>query len=1156
MKKNLKYKIELLLFSLFLFVPFFTYATAQNDVTISLDFTNVPLSKVLNEIGRQTSLRIVYNTKDVNPDQIVSVKVNYQKLSSVMADLLENTNATFTVKNDYLVLYSSKGTKAVKEEVQQNKRIIKGLVSDNYGEPLIGVSVLVKGTATGTITDIDGNYSIEVPDDKAVLEFSYIGYQKAVLPIAGISSFNVVLKEDTQVLNEVVVTAMGITREAKTLTYAAQTIKNDEVTRIKETNFINSLQGKSAGLTITPNNVGAGGGASKIVLRGSTSILGTNQPLIVIDGVPMQDGMGSQVTDGIAYGGGRSGDDLLSTINPEDIENMTILKGPNAAALYGSAANNGVIVITTKSGASGTVKVDVSSSTSVETIAMYPHTQQLFGLSDNNQWSAWGPEIGTRSADDVASAPYLMKSARNSIKDFFNLGVTLNNGITLSGGTENSRTYFSYNNTYQTGLIPNNDFRRNNVMLKEAFSLFDKRVNISTSLNWIHQKTNNAPVVGKALSTLYPLYRTPADIDMRYFKHNYKHIGTRADNIVSDPEKGNPKLAGQPVQTWYWYDQYLNNPYWVANMYNDVQKRDRIMGNITLDAIIWKNIKYQTRFSVDYVLQNNLNEEYAGMNRVGFDYVGGKYYSSDSRTSDIYNDHMVSYNERLDDKVDVNVAVGTSFTRHYSRNTSITTNIDTCGIPNAFVPQNSKYSRPNNPNGSATSANDSWNYSDWSTAVFATASIGLFDKVYFDGSYRLEWAQSFQQFTQGSGYKSFDYYSAGVNVLLDKFLPHLDWLNQLKWRGSWSVVGNPIPNTLFSRQSYNFGNGTVNTRPPLFDDPKPETTTSFETGLDVWLFDNKFNFDITYYNSTLRNQFLYVSTANGESKPVNTGKIRNYGLEFSAGYRWNINHDWRWQTGFNFAWNDNRILETYKTESGAPYIVEMGTNAFKIKYIEGGRYGDIYVNSFARDENGHIKINGAGDYENAVPVMESGKYETYVGNTTSPVTLGWNNTFSWKNFNLYFLIDGRIGGKVMSLTEPDLDLFGLSERSAHDRLKGERVTQNGKEYVLKELPDGSGNKVPVENYYTTIGAYPMEDHVYNATNLRMRDISLSYNFSNLLGKNTGLTAQFSIKNAFFIYKDSPIDPDISVSAANGYSGIDCYSLPTTRSYALTLKFNF
>ena len=765
---------------------------------------------------------------------------------------------------------------------QPSKRTIKGVVSDVSGEPLIGVSVLVKGTSIGASTNIDGVYSVEVPNNNAVLEFSYVGYQKATLSLANASSYDVVMHEETRVLQEVVVTAMGISRESKTLTYATQTIKNEEVTRIKDNNFINSLQGKSAGLTIVPNNSGAGGGASKIVLRGSTSILGTNQPLIVVDGVPMQDGMGTQATDNMILGGGRSGDDLLSTINPEDIDNMTILKGPNAAALYGSAANNGVIVITTKSGASGSVKVNVSSTTSIETIAMYPRTQQIYGISGGDQWSAWGPKIGTRSADEVASAPYLMNSARNAVKDFFNKGVTTTNGVTLSGGTENFRTYFSYNNTYQTGLIPNNKFTRNNVMFKESFSLFDKRININTSLNWIHQKTDNAPVVGKALSALYALYRTPADIDMRYFKHNYKHLGTVADNIVSDPEKGNPKLIGQPVQTWYWYDQYLNNPYWVANMYNDYLKRDRLLANITLDAKIWQNIKYQTRFNVDYVTQNNLNEEYAGMNRVGFDYVGGKYYNGDSRSSDIYNDHMLTWNDRFNDKIDVNVAVGTSFSRHYDRNTSITTAIDTCGVPNAFVPQNNKHSRPNNPNGSATSASDSWNNKDWSTALFATASVGLFDKVYLDGSYRLEWAQSFQQFTQGSGYKSFDYYSAGVNVLIDKFLPRRDWLNQLKWRGSWSVVGNPIPNTLFARQSYDFSNGTISTRPPLFDDPQPETTTSFETGLDVWMFENKFNFDLTYYNSTLRNQFLYVTTANGESKPVNTGKIRNYGLEFQS----------------------------------------------------------------------------------------------------------------------------------------------------------------------------------------------------------------------------------------------------------------------------------
>ncbi|MDE7143513.1 MAG: SusC/RagA family TonB-linked outer membrane protein, partial [Muribaculaceae bacterium] len=414
--------------------------------------------------------------------------------------------------------------------------------------------------------------------------------------------------------------------------------------------------------------------------------------------------------------------------------------------------------------------------------------------------------------------------------DFFQTGVTLNNGITLSGGTDLSRTYFSYNNTYQTGVVPENKFLRNNVMLKESFSLFNKRVNISTSLNWINQRTDNTPVAGRALSATYALYRTPAEIDMRYYRNHYKHTGTMADEIVWDGTPGNTygnyKLIGQPVQTWDFDGDYLNNPYWVANMIKDQVKRDRLLGNITLGVNIWKNLKYQTRFSVDYVVTNTLNEMYANTStKTMHDVRGGRYSSSNSRSSDVYNDHMLTWNDRFSDKIDVSVALGGNFTRHFSRSTSISTEIDTCGLPNAFVPQNNKYSRPENPNGSATGASDSWNYHDWSSALFATASVGLFDKVYVDGSYRLEWAQSFQQFTQGSGYKSFDYYSAGVNVLLDRFFGPVSWLDQLKWRGSWSVVGNPIPNTLFARQTYDFANGTISTRPPIFDDPKPETTT-------------------------------------------------------------------------------------------------------------------------------------------------------------------------------------------------------------------------------------------------------------------------------------------------------------------------------------------
>lgn len=1052
-----------------------------------------------------------------------------------------------------------------------------GVILDEFGDPMIGASVRVANNpAQGSATNIDGEFSIANVKPGTKLKITSVGYKDAEVVWQG-QPIEFTMELNSKMLGDVVVTAMGIKREEKTLTYAVQTIKNDEVTRIKETNFVNALQGKSAGLTITPNNSGAGGGASRIVLRGSTSILGSNQPLIVIDGVPMTNGMGSQMTDGIDMGGGKSGDDLLSTINPEDIENMTVLKGPNAAALYGSAANNGVIVITTKSGAQGTVNVNISSSTSIDRIAMYPKQQQYYGITDAKTWAAWGPRVGTRTPDEVAAYPWLMNGARESVKDYFQTGVTLNNGITLSGGTEMSRTYFSYNNTYQDGIIPRNKFTRNNVMLKESFSLFNKRVNVTASLNWIHQKTENSPVVGKALSGLFALYRTPADVDMRYWKNNYRHLGTASDYLVNDPAEGNPKLVGQPIQTWNWNIDYLNNPWWVQNMVNDQVKRDRILGNLTLDWTIWKNLKYQTRFSVDMVFDNSLNEEYATMFRAGWDYKGGKYYSSNSRTSDIYNDHMFTWNDRFNDKIDVNVALGGSFTRHYSRSTTITTGIDTSGIPNAFVPQNSRNYRPSNPNGSSTSASDSWDYTDWSSALFGTVSVGLFDKVYLDGSYRRDWCQAFQQFTEKGDYKSFGYYSFGANVLIDKFFNQdykaAPWLDQLKWRGSYSVVGNAVPNTLFARQSMSFSDGSLSTKPPTFDDPKPETTTAFETGIDAWMFNNKFNVDLTYYNSTLRNQFLYISTANGESKPVNTGKIRNTGVEISMGYRWAINKDWTWQTNVNFAYNDNKILETYMQDNGLPYIYEVGPKAFHIKYLEGGKFGDIYVNSFKRDANGHIVLSGyektdaSGntyiDYENAVPTMASGLYETKVGNTASPYTLGWSNTFTWKNFTLYFLIDGRIGGKVMSLTEPDLDRYGISTRSGEARLAAEAdpenlmaVGSNGQPIYLMYLPDGSGRKISVQKYFETVGQNPMEDHVYNATNFRMRDIALSYSLPNLFGQSKGMTAQFSVKNAFFLYKDSPVDPDISVSAANGYSGIDSYALPTLRSYCITLKFNF
>lgn len=1030
-------------------------------------------------------------------------------------------------------------------------KTIKGVVTDETGEPMIGVNVLLVGSGTGVITDINGEYSIQAGEG-STLEFSYVGYPTVSLPLSGLSNYDVSMTPSLHQLGEVVVTAMGIERAAKSLTYSTQTIKSDEITRIKEPNFINSLQGKSAGLLITPNNSGAGGGATKIVLRGQTSILGTNQPLIVLDGVPIASGASGQTTE-LLSGAGRDGGDLLSTINPDDISSLTILKGPNAAALYGSSANNGVIIINTKRGEQGKVKVSISSSTSVETMFIYPKTQTVYGLTPNATLEAWGPRISELTSDDLASRPYYTGTPRDPVKDFFDNGVTLHNGITLSGGTEMARSYFSYGNTMQWGMQPNNKFSRHNFLLKQSFSLFKKRLDLDFSMNYIHQETKNRPVAGRVLSPLHALYRMPSNVDMRYFKNHYKHVGTLNDAMVTDEANGNRKLLGHEIQSWYWYDQHLNNPYWLVNMHNDHQIKDRLIGNLSLRLRIWRDLFYQSRLNSDMNFDNGLNTEFATSMRESQG-RGGQYWSGNSRSTEFFNDHMLTYNERFSDRYELSVAAGTSFSRSYSRSRSIRTIIDISGVPNAFTPENSAHSRPGNPSGSATSATDSYDNRNWSTALFATASLGLWDKVYLDGSYRLEWAKSFQQFARADEYIHFDYYSAGANMLLDRFFPSKpSFVNQVKLRGSWSVVGTPVPNFRFGRQTINWSNGSVTPRPPLFDDAKPERTTSYEGGLEVWLFDNALDFDITYYNSTLKDQFLNISTGSGESKSISAGKIQNYGVEFAVNHRWIIDRSWRWTTGFNIAYNRNRILETYRPSDGSNYEVQTGPASFKIKYLKGGAYGDIYVNSFERNPDGSIKVNNAGNYADAVPQMASGQYKTFVGNATARVNYGWNNTFFWKNFSLYFLIDGKIGGKVMSLTEPDRDYYGLSERSAHDRLYGERVVQDGREYVLKSLPDGQ--KVSVEKYYRTIGSNPMEEYVYDATNIRLRDVSLSYTFPRFIG-DSDLTASLTVKNVCFLYRRAPIDPDISLSTANGMSGIDSYSLPTTRSFGLNLKLNF
>ena len=371
----------------------------------------------------------------------------------------------------------------------------------------------------------------------------------------------------------------------------------------------------------------------------------------------------------------------------------------------------------------------------------------------------------------------------------------------------------------------------------------------------------------------------------------------------------------------------------------------------------------------------------------------------------------------------------------------------------------------------------------------------------------------------------------------------------MKARASYSVVGNSIPLSDYNAQTINPLTGAISARPASFDNPKPETTEGIEVGFDGVFFKNKFDFDVTFYQNTMSNQYLNITTASGQSKPINSGKVRNRGVEFTGNYHMKFGKDFRWTTGINLAYNDNKILETYTPADGGQVEISVGASSFAIqsKYKVGGSYGDLYGKDFLYDENGKIIVGADGS------PRFSARYTKFIGNTTSRFTYGWNNTFSWKGLSVYMLIDGKVGGKVVSLTEAALDEYGLSQRSADARLSGETVVWDGVEVAAVTLPDGQ--KVPARAYYEAVGSNQTEC-IYDATNIRFREISVGYTFYDLFGVSKNLSISLVGRNLGFIYKKAPVDPDISMTAGNNFGGVESYSLPTTRSYGFNVKLTF
>lgn len=1066
----------------------------------------------------------------------------------------------------------------------QNQPIkVSGVVVDEQKEPLIGASVRIKDTTIGMLTDENGKFSLKAPSKASIIQVSYFGTVSQEFTVGSKTFFNIVLKEDNKMLDEVEVTAMGIERKSKSLTYATQKIDNEELMRVQDASFINSLQGKAAGLSITPN-VGGAGGSSKILLRGSKSILGNNTPLIVIDGIPISNAVKNQQGigggSGMGYGFSTEGSDALSSINPDDIESVNILKGANAAALYGSAAANGVLMITTKKGKEGVMSVNITSNATFENPLLLPQLQNRYGAAvnvntkkiENNSWNTDYLTGKSNLLSDMSDAQLtvsdnrLVKEPQNYIEDFFATGVTLNNSVSISGGSKNIQSYFSYGNTTSKGMIETNRFSRHTISFRQNYHLFKERLKVDVAINYVDQTTKNRPGGGTSLNPLFHLYTSPRNTNMRYFRDNYQiENGTWKSNDGSskylqlvDKDKGLYKWVYEPTdlkgpkQNWLYISPDQNNPYWLINMLKRKDKESRVYGYISGNVKIMDGLNAQGRFSIDRSKTTSIDERAATTQfpTAMIDY--GIYGQWLRNYNEFYLDWMLSYNKTFGDYT---IAANGGYSAHKITGTSqgMFENSTAYDYNMLRVPTAINLYDPRSGSGGSRSYSKSIN---WDEGLFLTTQLGYKDYLFVEGSYRRDWYRAFTQFRNKNVADNYGYFSFGANALLHEIVSLPSFWNHFKVRTSYSEVGNSIPNIMYAAQGVNLLTGAVTPSPYAdFENPIPEVSKSFEAGFDVSFFRNSLNWDVTFYNTTMNNNYLIVG-AGGKSKPVNTGVIRNRGVETSLSYAVDLAHDFIWRTGVNLAYNSNRIISTYK-ENGKEALIsqEIGFGGkFQIRYKEGGRYGDLYATDFRRNEDGTIMLN------DGKPMLSSDKFGQYVGNMIAPYQVGWNNTFTYKGVSLYFLIDGKIGGKVVSFTEAYLDRLGLSARTGEARLiaaqKGLVYEDiEGDKYPAMLLHDGQ--LAPIQKYYEGIGGdINATQYVYDATNFRLREISLGYTFADLLGKSKDLSLSLVARNLFFLYNQAPVDPDTSLSTQNGLGGFDIFNMPTARSvgFSVSLKF--
>ena len=1123
-KKNLRTLI---------FLGLLSAPTSFIAAQLNLSMSNPSLGSVIKEIQAQSDYQFFYED-NLASVQLESLNVSDSSIKEVLDKALSGKNISYKI--DDKIIYLSKNDSSAKSTSvsQEEKKTITGRITDAKGEPLIGVTIMEKGTTNGSITDYDGNYTLSAASN-AVLQFSYIGYQSVEMSVEGKTVIDITMNEDTEVLDEVVVTALGIKREKKMLGYAVQELKSDELNKTGDPSVTSALQGKVAGLQMNTSATGLGG-STKITIRGNSSLSDNNQPLWIVDGVPFSDNSSS---DASFFGGVDRGGASLD-INPDDIESISVLKGPNAAALYGSRAGNGVILVTTKKGSKKDgfgvrYNGNFTWSQVAETIDMQSrygqgHLDTNSGaVYDKTDTGSWGPVLDGSMKEAWNGETYAYSKYGNKLKDYFDTGFSQVHNVSISNGTEKSHFRSSFGNSSNKGVFPTEELNRTNIDLNAGTEL-NKYFSIDGKVSLSRTKAENRPEYG-TYGAINQLMGIPNNIRLddlkQYYDENHVHINW------AGPTSG------------------IRNPYYVLNQRKNSDERWRAFGYYSMKINFTDWLHLSAKYAFDYY-RTRIQSTNAG------DGISGE-----TNTSMIKDDKMDRSEENFfESNAEVILMGDRQMTENFRLGFNLGANFmyqkfETlgAGVGNMLTKGVWMFNAANLLRTASETG-----YERAMNSVFGSAQLAWKEYLSLDLTARNDWSS-----TLPLQNNSFFYPSANLSFVisdyvrsLDKTLP--DWLTFAKLRLSAAQVGKDTdPYQLYNTYSYSWDNGILKPSKENVkknDQLKPEIATSYEVGLDMKFFENRLGFDFTYYYSQTKNQIMKVPAAAPWSggKWVNAGLISNQGVELMIYSTLVDTKDFTFDLNVNMAHNVSKVKEL-APESDVNYMFFNGEGYFPVKVgaRAGHKLGEIYATTlYKRDENGNIIVGS-----NGLPMTitdESEYINNPIGNIQPKLTMSVSPNFTYKGITLSAMFDMKFGGNIFSYSEMVATGNGLAARTAN------RGEENNYMMVFPGVTESNTpntTQIKASEYY---GSLLPEDFIYDASFIKLKELSLGYNFPSKMLKKTPLTSlnvSFVARNICYLLKHTPgTSPEGGYDTTMFSQAIDYAALPFTRTFGLSVSLGF